>query len=165
MNITNTNESDYYKKMVLEIGILLDSIKLPSLPTEPLTLATLERYAESGKSYNLIQNTYKDVMGKFYIPSLFPLVDKSNGAEEFIYKSPNTYKSNKSIKPIRSYEAANYVNLIIPKYIVMQFRDVIPKDTIFLIGFNGEEKEINNINVVGLYGAGMDYNYEEEENG
>ena len=165
MNITNTNESDYYKKMVLEIGILLNDIKLPSLPKEPLTLATLESYALSGKSYNLIQNTYKDMMGKFYIPSLFPLVDKASGAEEFIYKSPKTYKTNKSIRPMKRYEASNYVNLVIPKYIVMQFRDVIPKDTVFLIGFNGEEKEISNINVVGLYGADLNNNYQEEEDG
>ncbi len=43
----------------------------------------------------------------------------------------------------------------------MQFRDKIPKDTIFLIGFSGEHKKISNLNVIGLYGA--DITIEEEK--
>ena len=163
MNITNGNENDYYKNLVLEVGILLESIPLPPLPNDPLTLSTLESYAEQGKTYNLMQNCYTNKMGKFFIPSLFPLVDKADGPEEFIYKAPRTYKTNQSIVPIKNYTEVNYLELIIPKYIVMQFRGSIPKDTVFLIGFNGEEKEIRNINVIGLYGAGIFYDTTTEE--
>ena len=154
MNIRNNNDSDYYEKLVLEIGFLQEAIKLPPLPSEELSLSVLEQYARSGKTYNLMQNCYKDMIGKFYIPSLFPLIDKSSGPEEFLHKAPSLPKSNDTLKTDK-YTELNYVELIIPKYIVMQFRDVIPKDTMFLIGFNGEHKKLSNLNVVGIYGPNI----------
>ena len=162
MNISNENVGEYYKELTIEIGFLQEAIKLPTLPKGPLTLAALE----SGP-YNLMQDCYKDEVGKFYIPSLFPLVDKGDGPEEFIYSAPKTNKTNGTLKPIKKYTEVNYVELVIPKYIVYQFRDVIPKDTIFLIGFNGEDREISNLNVIGIYGAGITINKKsvEEEDG
>lgn len=156
MNIINDTENEYFKKLVIEIGILLEDIILPELPKEELSLSVLQQYASEGKTYNLIQNCYTDMIGKFYIPSLFPLIDKADGPEEFIYSAPKTYKSNGTLKPVDKYIETNYLELIIPKYIVMQFKDVIPKDTYFLIGFNGEEKEITNLNIIGIYGAKID---------
>lgn len=152
MNVTNTNDSEYYEKLVLEIGILQEEIELPPLPKDDLTLGTLEAYARAGKVYNLIQNCYEDMVGKFYIPVLFPLVDMADGPEEFIHNAP---KKNGIIGDIEGskYTEQNYIELIIPKYIVMQFRDIIPKGTKFLIGFSGEHKKISNLNVIGLYGA------------
>lgn len=154
MNITNNNDSDYYEELVIELGWLQEEIKLPELPKEPLTLETLQQYALEGKPYNLIQDCYTDMVGKFYIPVLFPLVDKADGVVEYEYNHPRYDKSNNTIKPVR-YISTNYVELIIPKYIVMQFRDVIPKDTIFLIGFSGEHKKISNLNIIGIYGSGI----------
>ena len=161
MNITNNNDSDYYEKLVLELGWLQEDIILPKLPEEPLTLETLQLYAMEGKSYNLMQNCYTDMVGKFYMPVLFPLVDKSDGVEEYEYNYPKYDKSNGTIKPIK-YISTNYVELVIPKYIVMQFKNKIPKDTIFLIGFSGEHKKISNLNVIGLYGA--DISIDKKEN-
>ena len=159
MNITNNNDQDYYESLVLELGFLQVDIILPELPKEELTLETLLRYDQEGKTYNLMQNCYTDMVGKFYIPVLFPLVDKSDGPEEYEYNTPRTQLSNNTIRPVR-YTSVNYIELVIPKYIVMQFRDKIPKDTIFLIGFSGEHKKISNLNVIGLYGA--DITVEEE---
>ena len=159
MNITNNNDQDYYESLVLELGFLQEDIILPELPKEELTLETLLRYDQEGKTYNLMQNCYTDMVGKFYIPVLFPLVDKSDGPEEYEYNTPRTQLSNNTIRPVR-YTSVNYIELVIPKYIVMQFRDKIPKDTIFLIGFSGEHKKISNLNVIGLYGA--DITVEEE---
>ena len=152
MNVTNTNDSEYYEKLVLEIGILQEEILLPELPTDELTLGTLQSYALQGKSYALMQNCYEDMIGKFYIPVLFPLVDKADGPEEFIHNAPRKNGIIGDIDGIQ-YTEQNYVELIIPKYIVMQFRDIIPKGTKFLIGFSGEHKKISNLNVIGLYGA------------
>lgn len=154
MNIMNNDSEEYFNKLVLEIGILQEEIILPELPEEELSLEVLMRYDEEGKTYNLMQNCYKDMVGKFYIPVLFPLVDKSDGIEEYEYNYPRTQKSNGTIKPVR-YSMVNYVELVIPKFIVMQFRNKIPKDTMFLIGFSGEHKKISNLNVVGIYGANI----------
>ena len=156
MNIINDNENEYFKKLVIEIGILLEDIVLPELPKDELSLEVLQQYAAEGKTYNLIQNCYTDMVGKFYIPSWFPLIDRADGPEEFIYSGPKINKSNGTLKPVDKYIETNYLELIIPKFIVMGFRDVIPKNTYFLIGFNGEEKEITNLNIIGLYGAGID---------
>ena len=160
MNITNNNDNDYYEKLVLEIGFLQEDIKLPKLPDSELTFDYLKNHG----SYPLMQNCYKDMIGKFYIPVLFPLVDKSDGPEEFEYSMPKTIKTNNTIIPVK-YSSVNYIELVIPKYIVMQFRDKIPKDTMFLIGFSGEHKKISNLNVIGLYGAGIDITLEENEDG
>ena len=116
MNIVTDNVGEYYKDLTIEIGFLQEAIKLPPLPEEPLTLAILER-----GPYNLMQNCYKDEIGKFYIPSLFPLVDKGDGPEEFIYSAPRINQSNGTLKPIKKYSEINYVELTIPKYIVYQF--------------------------------------------
>lgn len=161
MNITNANDTDYYEKLVLEIAILQEDIKLPALPKEELTLGTLTAYAAAGKPYRLMQNCYKDMVGKFYIPILFPLVDKSDGPEEFEYDMPKTLKTNNTIMPVK-YSEINYIELVIPKYIVMQFTDVIPKDTMFLVGFSGEHKKISNLNIIGIYGAGIDLELEDD---
>ena len=45
----------------------------------------------------------------------------------------------------------------------MQFRDVIPKDTMFLVGFSGEHKKISNLNIIGIYGAGIDLKLEDND--
>ena len=160
MNLTNNNDSDYYEKLVLEIAILQEDIELPSLPKEELTLATLTAYSNAGKPFRLMQNCYTDMVGKFYIPVLFPLVDKADGPEEFEYSVPKSIKSNDTILPVK-YSEINYLELVIPKYIVMQFRDVIPKDTMFLVGFSGEHKKISNLNIIGIYGAGIDLKLED----
>ena len=69
MNIINDNENEYFKKLVIEIGILLEDIVLPELPKDELSLEVLQQYAAEGKTYYLIQNCYTDMVGKFYIPS------------------------------------------------------------------------------------------------
>ena len=152
MNVTNTNDTEYYEKLVLEIGILQEEIILPELPKEELSLPVLQEYASRGKNYNLMQNCYKNEIGKFYIPVLFPLVDIADGPEEFLHNAPKKGNIVGDIQGIQ-YTELNYIPLVIPKYIVMKFRDVIPKATKFLIGFSGEHKKISNLNVIGLYGA------------
>lgn len=160
MNITNNNDDCYYEKLVLEIAFLQEDIKLPALPTEPLSY----NYLLTHGSYPLMQECYKDMVGKFYIPSLFPLIDKADGPEEFEYNMPKTIKTNNTIIPVK-YSEVNYIELVIPKYIVMQFRNKIPKDTKFLIGFSGEHKKISNLNIIGIYGAGIDIELEDKDGG
>lgn len=154
MNVTSGDNASYVYDLVIEIGELIEPIPLPELPTEDLSLEVLEQYAAAGKKYNLMQNCYEDMVGKFYIPVLFPLVDKGDGPEIFVHDSPKTFNIIGNAVG-EKYKEYNYISLIIPKYIVMQFRDVIPAGTRFLIGFSGEHKKISNLNVIGLYGADL----------
>ena len=154
MNVTSGDNESYVYDLVIELGELIEPIELPELPTEDLSLEVLERYAAEGKKYNLIQNCYEDMIGKFYIPVLFPLVDKGDGPEIFLHDSPKTANIIGNAVG-EKYKEYNYISLVIPKYIVMQFRDFIPAGTKFLIGFSGEHKKISNLNVIGLYGADL----------
>lgn len=151
MNLTNMVSEEYSDDIMIEIGILQNRIELPELPEEDLTLDVLIRYAEEGKPYNLMQNCYEDMIGYFYIPVLFPLVQ--NGAStELVYDAPKENKIlNKSLKGVK-YVERNFVSLMIPKYIVMNFKKEIPAGTKFLVGFIGGSTSIDNINIIGICG-------------
>ncbi len=161
MNITNNNDNDYYTELVIEIAHLMEAITLPELSEDELSLETLIKYDMAGKTYKTMENSYTDVIGKFYVPVLFPLVDKGDGPVEYLYNKPKTHLSNNTIIPT-NYTATNYIELVIPKYIVMQFKKEIPKDTKFLIGFSGEHKKLSNLNIIGLYGADIEVNTDKE---
>lgn len=151
MNYTNSNHSGYYDDLQIEIAILQQTIKLPELPKEELSLEVLQKYTEEGKTYNLMQNCYDDMIGNFYIPILFPLVENGESTE-LIHNPPKSNNIlNKTIKNSK-YVERNFISLIIPKYIVMNFKDEIPKGTKFLIGFIGGGNSISDINIIGLYG-------------
>lgn len=154
MNYTNKNYDSYLENLSIELAILQNSIKLPELPDEELSLEVLQRYAEEGKTYNLMQNCYDDMIGNFYIPILFPLIENGESTE-LVYNSPKENKIlNKSLKGTK-YVERNYISLMIPKYIVMNFRGTIPAGTKFLVGFVGDSISIDNINIIGLYGQDL----------
>ena len=94
MNYTNKNYDSYLENLSIELAILQNSIKLPELPDQELSLEVLQRYAEEGKTYNLMQNCYDDMIGNFYIPILFPLIENGESTE-LVYNSP---KENKILK-------------------------------------------------------------------
>jgi len=151
MNLTSMVSEEYSDDLIIELAILQNRIELPELPEEELTLATLEKYAEEGKVYNLMQNCYEDMIGNFYIPVLFPLV-KNGESTELEFDSPKENKIlNKSLKGVK-YVERNFISLMIPKYIVMNFKKEIPAGTKFLVGFIGGSTSIDNINIIGLYG-------------
>lgn len=150
MSCLDTINDEYSDNIAIEIAELQEDITLPELPKEKLSLKVLEEYDESGKSYDLPHDTYEDMIGNFYIPILFPLVENGESTE-IEYDAPSTQVLNRSVQG-SSYVERNFISLMIPKYIVMQFRDVIPKGTKFLVGFIGGSTSIENISIIGLYG-------------
>lgn len=154
MNMDPTSTTQYSEISHIEIAELQQDVKLPKLPDkdkDPLTLETLERYARQGKKYKLAEQYYENMIGNFYIPILFPLVENGESTE-LEFDAPSTSNIlNKSLKA-KPYVERNFLALAIPKYLVMCFKDKIPKGTKFLAAFIGGNTSMENISIIGLYG-------------
>lgn len=151
MNLTTSTHEEYSDDLIIELAILQQAIELPELPEEKLTLETLKRYEKMGKPFNLMQECYEDMIGNFYIPILFPLVENGESTE-LVFDAPKSNNIlNKSLNGV-PYVERNFVSLMIPKYIVMNFKKEIPAGTKFLVAFIGGSNSIDNINIIGLYG-------------
>lgn len=150
--ITSTvGEQDHYSKyLAVEIAELQQDIELPEISEDPLTLETLEKYKKSGKEYKLRETEYTNMLGNFYIPILFPLVENRESTE-LEYEAPKTTNIVNNALMGNKYVERNFVSLMIPKYIVMNFDKVIPKGTKFLVGFVGGNSDIYNINIIGIH--------------
>lgn len=154
MNMDPNQTRDYGEILAIEVAELQQEIELPELPDkefEPLTLETLERFAEEGKEYKLMEREYENMIGNFYIPILFPLVENGESTE-LEFEAPSTGNILNGSLASKPYVERNYLSLAIPKYIVMNFEKVIPKGTKFLVAFIGGNKSIENISIIGLYG-------------
>ena len=92
---------------------------------------------------------YKNTKAKFYINILTPLVDKSK-VNSTSKPAPATSKFNNNNLNPSDYEQVNYIILTIPRYILMQFKDVVPAGTEFIINCIGEFKIIH-FRIIGIY--------------
>lgn len=147
--LDNTN-NEYSDNLAIEIAELQEEIILPELPKEKLSLKVLKKYDKEGKNYDMPFDTYEDMIGNFYIPILFPLVENGESTE-IEYEAPPIQVLNGTVQG-SNYVERNFISLMIPKYIIMQFRDKIPKGTKFLVAFIGGSNSIDNISIIGLYG-------------
>lgn len=148
--LEENTDKQYSDELAIEVAELQSDITLPELPSEKLSLKVLEAYAKSGKTYDFPFDVYTDMIGNFYIPMLFPLVENGESTE-LEYDAPSAQILNNTVQG-SGYVERNFISLMIPKYIVMQFKDKIPKGTKFLVGFIGGNTDINNISIIGLYG-------------
>lgn len=154
----------YGDDISIEIGILQNDITLPELPTEKLSYRLLKQWydedveaglsEENQRTYALAEQEYEDVIGNFYIPILFPLIENGESTE-LEFDAPNTKSVLNNSITANKYVERNYISLMIPKYIVLQFTKTIPAGTKFLIGFIGGSTSIENMNVIGLYGKDL----------
>lgn len=155
MSKTNTisYNSSYNQNIMIEVAILKDQINLPDVSDE------LDKH---GKLHTP-DLVYQNMIGNFYIPILTPLVEdnKASGDMELEednstsyalqFKAPSTYNILNNSMSVDTYEEANYIQLIIPKYILLNFRYFVPARTKFLIAIVGGKVTPNNINIIGLY--------------
>lgn len=153
MNMMN-KESSYVDDISIELAILQQDIELPEITKEPLTLETLTKLDKQGKEYKLKEREYQNMIGNFYIPILFPLVENGESTE-LVFDAPKTGNILNESLVASTYVERNYVSLLIPKHLVMLFEDVIPKDTIFLIGLVGGGTDIEDINIIGVYSGSI----------
>lgn len=154
MNMDPKSTAEYGDILAVEIAILQQKIKLPRLPDkdrEPLTLDTLKNFARTGRKYELMEQEYENMIGNFYIPIMFPLVENGESTE-LEFEAPETNNILNGSLSSKPYVERNFVSLAIPKYIVMNFKKEIPKDTKFLVAFIGGNKSVENISIIGLYG-------------
>lgn len=154
MNLDQRSTSEYAELSEIEIAILQQDIELPKLPREPLTLETLKKFERLGKEYKLMEREYENALGNFYVPILFPLVEDGESTDLEFDAPPTNNILNGSLKS-SPYIEKNYIQLVIPKYIVCNFKRKIPKGTKFIIGFIGGNRSIENITILGLYGHSL----------
>jgi hypothetical protein len=154
MSYYDNASKQYGDEISIEVAILQADITLPELPKEKLTTAVLKEYSDAGKTYDFPWQVYDDVIGNFYIPILFPLVENGDSTE-LEFKAPETKTVlNKSIKTV-PYVERNYISLMIPKYIAMEYVGTIPAGTKFLVAFIGGSTSINNMSIIGIYGQDL----------
>ena len=94
-------------------------------------------------------NDYENISAKFYINIFTPLVDKTKTKVES-KAAPSVRKYNNNNLTPSDYEQSNYITLTIPRYILFQFKDNIPKGTEFIITCIGEFK-IDHFRIIGVY--------------
>ena len=92
---------------------------------------------------------YKNIKAKFHIFIYTPLLDQSNIKSQ-TKSAPSLSKfNNNNLKP-SSYDEVNYITLTIPRYILFQFKEKIPKGTEFIITNIGEFM-IEHFRIIGVY--------------
>ena len=159
MPVPNLNKSffdeigyNYSEALSFEIAELQRTIYLPLLPMEKLSIKVLQAYENLGRSYWTKDDVYTSVIGNFYIPMLFPMVENTAESIELIHKNPNTrnISSNNSAFGTERYITKSFVELVIPRHIVMQFSNIIPRGTKFCIGFIGGNTNTNSIKILSV---------------
>lgn len=136
----------------LEIVTLAEDIILPEISTEPLTL----EYLQKNNEYKFAYNEYSDIDGKFFFDIYTPMVDKEKVYSKSL-PAPSTKGFNGNLHP-SSYIDTNYIVLTIPKYIVLNFKDKIPKGTKFLLASVGASTDFEYLRIVGIYSINEENN-------
>lgn len=142
----NTSESsdNFYENLDLrftEVAILMEDIILPPLPPLSKILAgEVDKFRA--------EELYTDMIGKFCIPILFPLEEEPKN-KKMPAPTVRNIQSDCKLKTI-PYEQSNYVELNIPKYILMNFTGKVLSGTRFLIIFVGGSIKISDIRVTGV---------------
>lgn len=129
--------SNYYEDQQIstpEIAVLAEDIVLPEI---------------TGNSTNPFY-LYKDILGKFFLPIMTPMLDKNN-IKETQKSSPSTKGHKGNLLIVESCKSTNYISLYIPKYILLNFVNKVPKGTEFIIASIGGSIEIEDMRIIGIY--------------
>ena len=168
---TNISSYDYYgniseyfsDSLSIEIAELQRRIILPVLPKEVICNKVLKAYEELGYNYITAPDVYKNMYGNFYIPMVNPLIENGKSVEKD-HSAPEVSKmltvGNVDLVT-NEYKEYNYIELMIPKYIVLQFRKEIPAGTKFVVSFTGGSANQNNTKIIALSEIG-EYTLEQE---
>lgn len=138
-------ENVYSNSLNVEIAELQRKIYLPLLPLEKLTDQVLGAYRYNNTYYWTKEDKYTAMVGNFYIPMLTPLVENRESTE-IINAAP---KVNADISSSR-YITSTYIELVIPRSIVLQFNNLIPKGTKFIVSFFGGNSRNDSIKILAV---------------
>jgi len=92
---------------------------------------------------------YSNTKAKFFIKLFTPLENFNNTKSE-TNSAPNISRKNNNNLKSSSYNSSNYIYLTIPRYILLNFIDIVPKGTEFIITCIGEFK-IEHFRIIGIY--------------
>lgn len=153
MSLTgNSNFYDSIDMKYIEVGILMEDIPLPKLPT----LKELIKIVKGKDDISITlssapfraEELYTDMIGKFSIPILFPAETEIKD-KKMLAPSVMNLKNNANMVT-SNYISSNYIELNIPKYILLNFKGLVPKGTRFLLCFIGGSIGIEDIRVIGV---------------
>lgn len=139
--------SNFYdaEKLIIERAVLAEDIILPKYTKTPLNVEKIEDLKNITSAFDV----YKDEIGKFYIPILSPLIDQNELKNQSKTSPSNRGKIGSNLNT-NSYSSSNYISLKIPKYIVLNFTDKIPKGTEFVICSIGQYILVENFKIIGV---------------
>jgi len=147
MSNTDTNFFQNHQMGFIERAILAEDIKLPFVTRNKITEHWLCCH---DNEYRSAFNMYKDTLGKFFLPIMTPLVDKESAKTG--KGSTGSSRGNKgNLNTASTAKSSNYVELYIPKYILMNFRGTIPKGTEFIVASIGGSIEIEDMRIIGIF--------------
>ncbi len=132
----------------IEEAILLEEILLPELPPFP----TMNEIHEDHIYYPWLidKQLYTDMVGKFSIPIITPLGKNTDEPfNETMYPEARNIINGAKLS-LTEYEKSNYIELVIPKYIVLNFIEKIPVHTRFIVCFIGDKIHVGNIKIIGV---------------
>lgn len=130
-------QKEYADNLIIELAILKQDIILPTKIVDGVEKPDFDNY--------------ENMVGYFYIPIIMALLNNTDPTAVEV-KAPTTKKVlNKSLSS-GGYTSKNFLDLVIPRYIVLNFRYKIPAETKFLVAFVGGKTTVSNISIIGLYG-------------
>lgn len=135
----------YFKN--IERATLIEDIILPEITTKSVNLS----FFEGGGTLILPHNVYTDMIGKFSINILTPTIDDYNQAKDDMKVRPSNLGNRGQLMNMNNYTSSNYISLVIPKYILLQFTERVPKGTIFIAASINESMDIEDYQIIGLY--------------
>ena len=131
----------------VEEATLLEDILLPELPPFP----TWEEIHDNNVYYPRTVELYEDMEGKFSVPIITPLGDNTGEPVDDIAGAASARNiMNEGALQVSTYQESNYVTLNIPKYILLNFLEIVPKGTRFIVAFIGGSTNIGDIRVIGV---------------
>lgn len=137
--------SNYEAMSSIEKVELAETIELPKIAKLSYSLL------ESGGTWESAFDKYKDTKAKFFINIMTPLADSSGDATDTSNTSPSTRNQKGKTKlNTSSYGSSNYIELTIPKYILLNFTDSVPKGTKFLVGSINGSYDTDDMHIIGV---------------
>lgn len=147
--MSNYDNTNFYRSNLLssvERVRLVEDLPLPEITKEPLN----REYMRTGKEYILATNVYKDTVAQFYLPVMTPLLNNNEKSCQVV-GAPSRLGQYGSKLNTSSYTTCNYISLVIPKYILLEFVDFVPAGTEFLVAGVGGSTDVDDMRIIGLY--------------
>ena len=140
-----------------EVMTLQKPVILPYINEEYSCAQLMNAYKEAECEYRLPEEWYRDVIANFYPTMLAPMV-KDGESTMLVHNAPDV----SNILTIggefvtTEYKEQNYIELIIPKSLVLLFRKEIPIKTKFTCTFLGGSSMYRSMKITGIVEIGTE---------